>query len=408
MMDRIETTGKGYLRLRRLAYAAYGFYLLGGMTSVILGALMPELLHHYQVDYGTGGRIVFMQAFGFLAGVPLASYLIPRLALPRLLALLAGLVAAAQWALWLLPPLPLVYATVYLNGVGASALETAVAAFIMERLSGRRALFMSRVEVAFGLGAVLLPALASGLIALGVWRQTFGVTGALAVALGSMAAFTRNAGPTGEDLHGARDREPPPPPAFASRRAKGLVLAVFLFMTFLYVGLEGSLNGFLPSLFHVGFHTAADVAALTVTLFWLAMVAGRVAIGWVARHLSYDRYLLISIVVALGALVALSRSRSLGIGFAWVAVLGLGMAAIYSVLMTYANHSFPGRALLITALVTAVAGLGGAVFPALVGHVMDVWRPAAILWGLCAIPALLGLALLAILTLFRYHRSRSV
>lgn len=406
MCDDGEEDGRGEARLRRLAYAAYGFYLLGGMTSVILGALMPELLHHYGVDYGAGGRVVFMQAFGFLAGVPLASYLTPRLALPRLLALFAGVVAVAQWALWCLPPFGLVYAIVYLNGIGASALETAVAAFIMESVTGRRALFMSRMEVSFGLGAVLLPALASGLIAIGWWRDAFSVTGGLAVLLGLLVR-TATAGDTpAGDPRGVRDREPPPPPFFPSRRAKGLVLAIFLFMTFLYVGLEGSLNGFLPSIFHVGFHTAADLAALTVTLFWLAMVAGRIAIAWVARHLSYDRYLVVSIAVALGALVALSRSRSLGFGFVWVAVLGLGMAAIYSVLMTYANHSFPGRALLVTALVTAVAGLGGAVFPALVGHVMDHWPPTAILWGLAAIPALLGLALFTILTLFRYLRAR--
>lgn len=386
--------------MRRFAWAAYGMYALSGTTAVILGAIMPEFLRYYHTSYAVGGRVVFTQAMGFLIGVPLVYHAMTRYHLRHILSAAALCVSLAQVALFLLPPMALVYLFVIFNGIGASALETVVATVVLELLVEQRAIYMSRLEVSFGLGALLLPACASALIALGHWRFSFLLISGLSLALALFwQAIEVPKDPVAASHH--RDAGMTPPPIFPGRLAKIAMLAIFLFMTFIYVGLEGSVNSFMPAIFATGLHTANDVAVLSSSVFWIAMVLGRLAIGWAARHLRYDQYLWISVSLALLVLLAFTAVRHQGAGFVLIFGLGLAMAAIYSVLMVYANHTFPGMTRTITSLVTALAGAGGAVFPALIGYAMDHLAINGVPWCLVGLAACLWLGLLAIRLGFR-------
>jgi FHS family glucose/mannose:H+ symporter-like MFS transporter len=60
--------------------------------------------------------------------------------------------------------------------------------------------------------------------------------------------------------------------------------------------------------------------------------------------------------------------------------MGLGMSAIYSITMVYANHTFPGMERTVTSAITAFAGIGGAMFPFVIGYAMDRYLPSQVLW----------------------------
>lgn len=390
-------------RLRHFAWASYGMYGLSGFSVVLLGAVMPEFLHHYHASYALGGRVVFMQGIGFLMGVPLAAGAMLRFRVQRVLSLGALAVMVAQIVLYLLPPLWLASAVVLLNGVGAATLETVVASVFMDLLVASRAIYMSRLETSFGLGAMLMPSITGGFIALGYWRGAFLIIAVLGLALAifwqMISIPSREAASAGSAHH---DATMTAPPAFPHRIAKGVVLALFLSMTFVYVGLEGSINSFMPSLFISGLGVSASVAVFSSTLFWAGMVIGRLAMHWAARHLRYDHYLWLSITLVLVILLIFTRVRTESPGFGLIFLLGLAMAAIYSMNMVFANHTFFGRTRLITSLVTATAGVGSAVFPALLGYAMDHLAIGGVLWLLFAMGALLFLGLTAITWGFRY------
>ncbi|MXO79965.1 MFS transporter, partial [Paenibacillus sp. OT2-17] len=55
--------------MKRLFALSCAFYLLIGITSVVLGALLPVLLPYYGRGYSDGGLLLFLQFFGFLVGV---------------------------------------------------------------------------------------------------------------------------------------------------------------------------------------------------------------------------------------------------------------------------------------------------------------------------------------------------
>ncbi len=366
--------------MRRFLWASYSMYFLGGISSVYFGAILPELLRYYHTTYTAGGILILLQAIGFIIGVPITTTCMKHVHYRFILSGAAGAVAIAQTCLLFLPPFHVLEAVVILSGVGTSALETAVASYVMELYEGRRAIFMSRLEVSFGLGAFCFPAVASVLIALNGWRFTAMLAGGFALILVfvwqtiSVDLKDSDQDPTQKDavLTAA--------PVFKRKFPKYSVLMLFLLMIFVYVGIEGSLNSFLPSIFVVHLKTTPYIASLSASVFWGAMVCGRLMIGWIVQRVNYERYLFSSIGIGLFFLLMLALSKSSSLSYLIVFGLGLGFSAIYSITMVYANHTFPGMERLVTSSVTAFAGIGSAVFPAIIGYVMDHFLPSQILW----------------------------
>ncbi|WEG14379.1 MFS transporter [Pullulanibacillus sp. KACC 23026] len=382
--------------MKRFLWLAYGMYALGGMTSVFLGAMMPELLSHYGVTYTLGGLLVLLQAIGFIVGVPITSLCMKRYHYRFILTGGALAVAVGQIGILLLPPFYVLGFLIILSGIGAASLETSVASYVMELFEGRRAIYMSRLEVAFGLGALLMPAVVSGLIAVHGWRYSSVWLAGFALVLAYLWQRVSISLDSVQEDDGKRDAYSAAAPVFSHRFAKYSLLLLFLVIIFLYVGIEGSLNSFLPSLFAVNLKVSPDYASLTTTVFWTAMLCGRLAIGWIVSKVSYERYLLGSILIASLFFLLLTQMHRLGLCYLVVFGLGLGMSAIYSITMVYANHTFPGMERLVTSSVTAFAGIGGAVFPFIIGYVMDHLLPNQVVWVMTGFNGILLVVFLAI------------
>jgi MFS transporter, FHS family, glucose/mannose:H+ symporter len=393
--------------LSRFLWASYGMYFLGGITSVYFGAIMPELLSHYHTTYTSGGFLILLQSIGFIVGVPLTASCMKRYHYRFILTGSALAVAIAQIGILWLPHFFWIELLVILNGMGASSLETAVASYVMELFEGRRAIYMSRLEVAFGMGALCMPAIASAFIAVHGWRFCSLLIGGFALVLAIVwKSISVSLQPSvGE---GEMDARTAAPPIFKGRVSKYSVLMLFLLMIFVYVGVEASLNSFLPSIFTVYLDTPPYFATLSSSVFWIAMVCGRLAIGWIVRRVSYERYLLGSISVGIVFLLLLTQFHLPWVSYLTVFGLGMAMSAVYSITMVYANHTFPGMERMVTSAVTAFAGVGGAVFPAVIGYAMDHLLPKQVLWMILAFVVILLLLFLLIDSSLRILRRRYV
>ncbi len=359
--------------MRKYEWASYLMYFLGGMTTVLLGSIMPQLITYYHTSYTMGGVLALLASLGFIAGVPITTFLMNRLSYRFLLALAAGTVAIAQIAISLLLPLPLLGFLIILNGLGAASLETAVASYNMEIFKGRRAIMMSRLEVAFGLGALILPSFASLFIKLGLWSMTPLLIAMIALFLmffwPTIKISTSERQSTSDAVH--VDAKTADPPKFITNRSRYLVLLFFLVSILLYVGVEGSLNTFLPTLFEVGMKTKPYLATISSTIFWGSMVIGRLLISRIVQKIRYEQYILISMLLGAVFFLFIIIAPTLLLAFLAIFGLGISLSAIYSIIMVFANHTFPGKERLVTSSITAFAGIGSAVFPAIIGYAID-------------------------------------
>lgn len=379
--------------MKKFALASYALYLLGGLVITAVGSVLPQLLTHYHVSYTVGGQLVLVGSLGFLIGVPLSSFLLGRFSEMNLLTISALMIALSQIGMLLLPPFEWIIVFNFLNGIGVAALEVVVATLMMEVFIGRRAIVMSYLEVSFGLGALLMPLIASLLISQNSWRYSFFITSILAllmVVVCKMIPFKKETVSTSES--GASDANSEPAPVLAKNQ-RWKILALFSVMIFMYAGVESSMNNFLSSIFIVYLDVIPSQATLSISVFWVAMLIGRVATGWVIRIVTYERYLFGSIGGTIVSLVLFILLKEAVAGYILLAFLGLAMSGIYSITMVYANHTFTGSARIVTSLITGFSGLGGAVFPALIGFTMDASGITSALWYITAFACLYLLAL---------------
>ncbi|MGG0451094.1 MFS transporter [Priestia megaterium] len=379
--------------MKKFALASYALYLLSGLVITAVGSVLPQLLTHYHVSYTVGGQLVLLGSLGFLIGVPLASFLLGRFREMNLLTVSALVIALSQIGMLLLPPFEWIIAFNFLNGIGVAALEVVVATLMMEVFIGRRAIVMSYLEVSFGLGALLMPLVASLLISQNSWWFSFFITSVLAllmVVVCKMISFKKETVSTSES--DASDASSEPAPVLAKNQ-RWKILALFSVMIFMYAGVESSMNNFLSSIFIAYLDVIPSQATLSISVFWVAMLIGRVATGWIIRVVTYERYLFGSIGGTIVSLVLFILLKEAVAGYILLGFLGLAMSGIYSITMVYANHTFTGSARIVTSLITGFSGLGGAVFPALIGFTMDVSGITSALWYITAFACLYLLAL---------------
>ena len=379
--------------MKKFALASYALYLLGGLVITAVGSVLPQLLTHYHVSYTVGGQLVLLGSLGFLIGVPLSSFLLGRFSEMNLLTVSALMIALSQIGMLLLPPFEWIIAFNFLNGIGVAALEVVVATLMMEVFIGRRAIVMSYLEVSFGLGALLMPLVASLLISQNSWRFSFFITSVLAllmVVVCKMIPFKKETVLTSESDSSDANSEPAP---VLAKNQRWKILALFSVMIFMYAGVESSMNNFLSSIFITYLDVIPSQATLSISVFWVAMLMGRVATGWIIRIVTYERYLFGSIGGTIVSLVLFIVLKEAVAGYILLGFLGLAMSGIYSITMVYANHTFTGSARIVTSLITGFSGLGGAIFPALIGFTMDASGITSALWYITAFACLYLLAL---------------
>ncbi|USL44851.1 MFS transporter [Priestia megaterium] len=393
--------------MKKFALASYALYLLGGLVITAVGSVLPQLLTHYHVSYTVGGQLVLLGSLGFLIGVPLSSFLLGRFSEMNLLTIAALMIALSQIGMLLLPPFQWIIVFNFLNGIGVAALEVVVATLMMEVFIGRRAIVMSYLEVSFGLGALLMPLVASLLISQSSWRFSFFITSVLAllmVVVCKVIPFKKETVSTSESDASDASSEPAP---VLSKNQRWKILALFSVMIFMYAGVESSMNNFLSSIFITYLDVIPSQATLSISVFWVAMLIGRVATGWIIRIVTYERYLFGSIGGTIVSLVLFIVLKEAVAGYILLGFLGLAMSGIYSITMVYANHTFTGSARIVTSLITGFSGLGGAIFPALIGFTMDASGITSALWYITAFACLYLLALCIIFFVQRDAKQKS-
>ncbi|MCD1259712.1 MFS transporter [Paenibacillus athensensis] len=358
--------------LKRIVAIGAASYWINGATYVAWGAVLTELLAHYGKSYSSGGLLVFNLFLGFLSGVLSMPLLARRIGSRASISGCYALLAAAALTTALLPPWPVAVTLPFAAGFAFGLTEASVSTFVLLAADRKQADAFSKLEVAYGAGAMMTPLLSSLLIAGGLWRGSFLALGAgtLVIAwLWSRLSF----GPHDARLayRPAEARTMAAAPAWTRRSA--LFFALLLLVFFLYVGLENVLVNFLPSLFRDRLHASTSLSTLTVSFYWLTMVVGRLFAGRLAEKVSYWRYLFIAYAGSLAIVLLWMPMASIGLSFALVLLLGLLMSGMFAIGIIYANAMLPGRTEQTTSLLIAAGGLGGSLLPLATGPAMDRW-----------------------------------
>lgn len=365
-----------------LALFLYALYL--GALSVLL----PFLGASFGLGPAVEGRLFPANFLGFIAGVLACGHLSDRLGRKTVLLLGIGVYAAGLALFGTVTAFAAALAATALVGAGTGAMETVASALAADLYPERRAVVLNGLQIAFGAGAALSPAVAHALLTAGTdWRALYLGLAAATAALFVALLFQRV----------PRLQHPPESLDWAALR-RVLHQPAFLLLCLsqaLYVGAETGFFSWMPTYFQRRLPGGGAWAGLVVTVFWVAMTAGRIVTGALVGRVGLLRLTLwLAAAGAAGSALALFWTTP-WVVLVFVAWTGLCFSGIFGLLLAEAGERFPRVAGTVFGGVVAAGGVGGAVFPWAVGVLAGTglgWRGALALIPLAS--AAIGLLML--------------
>jgi len=353
----VAAKDQGHRNLLILLFA--GFVLIG-IATVIVGPMLPVFIQKWALDDRQAGFFFTVQFTSSMVGVGLSS-------------------ALSAWRGYR-PALILGYA---LTGVGLAALNTnshafalaATASFgcgyglvipgtnlLVAQAGGKRsASLLNLLNFMWGTGAIAcspLVLLALEHMRLPVLLAGLGISGGLMV-LGLVVASFRG------ETHGevAKTSE-------SGTVEVGLAVTMALAaLFFIYVAMETSVGGWAVEFAKRLANKSTGMTTLAQMFFYAGLTSGRAIAPIVLLRLHERRLVLGALVLSTVGTAILMASNTLNMAILGVFLAGLGCASIYPIYIAWLSRWYGARAKRVGGVLFALASLGGAAGPWLVGAV---------------------------------------
>jgi fucose permease len=246
-----------------------------------------------------------------------------------------------------------------LFGCGLGQVLSATNLWVAEVAKARRVAALSILKLMWGMGAIASSPL-------GMLAGRRGATALLlcAVAIGALLTALILAGMNLQPGTTEDDGQPGPTRSENISTRSTVSLAALFFP---YVGSESSVAGWVASLTKRTNPDSGDLWALAPMFFWGALFAGRALVPLVPLRRRERTMLASGLIVAAAGICLLLEARTFASVAICVTAAGLGLAAIYPILVAWLVKAFGERSRRIGAVMFALAGMGGATMPWLVG-----------------------------------------
>jgi FHS family glucose/mannose:H+ symporter-like MFS transporter len=347
---------------RNLLILLFAGFVLTGIATVIVGPMLPVFIQKWSLDDRQAGFFFTVQFTSAMAGVGLSSVL-------------------SAWRGYR-PPLILGYA---LMGAGLAALNAgshgfalaATASFgcgyglvipgtnllVAEAGGKRSASLLNLLNFTWGAGAVAcspLVLLALKNMRLPVLLAGLAICGGLMVLGLILASF-------GGEKHGevAKTSE-------TDRVGTGLAVTITLAaLFFIYVAMETSVGGWAAELAKRLAKGSTEMTTLAPMFFYTGLMSGRAIAPLVLLRLHERRLVLGALVLSAAGTAIVMASSTLRVAVPGVFLAGLGCASIYPIYIAWLSRWYGARAKRVGGILFALASLGGAAGPWLVGFVSN-------------------------------------
>jgi MFS transporter, FHS family, glucose/mannose:H+ symporter len=339
----------------RVLFPVFLYFIAAGIATVMLGPILPALFQHWHIQDAQAGTLFTANFAGQFCGAWFATRNLRASVLYGSAITAAGCIAMA----WV--GFGAAHIALFCMGLGLGAGLTAGNVIAGTAVPASRARLIALLNVTWGLGAITCPVLVRLSAARGIQHFFFATAAFLAVT--SLISFAIPHSPRPAELTEASAspaRQAPPRMPLAL-----LPLFVFGSAIFIYIGVENSLGGWLPS---YAVRTNPSLHASSISLyFWIAELTGRVFVT--ALMTLFGEAALYRICLALLILTQILLCATATISAASVITLtvigALSLAPLYPLIVSFmlartGNHARLGS-------IFATASFGGASLPWLTG-----------------------------------------
>lgn len=343
----------------------WAIFVPTGIINTMLGPMLPLLSARWSLTDVQAGYLFAAQFLGSMCGVALSGKIGPqRGARPTLLLGLA-LMAIGSGTL-LLVTRALGPVAVFAFGTGMGVTIPTVNLLVAALNPGRKSVALNHLNLFWGLGAVICPflvalchrcwqSIAPLLYGTVIWLCACG-TAAIQIDLSVGAGRTET----------EADRN------WSEVRWSNSLLPVLACLFFVYVATEAGVSGWIAS-HAMRTEWRGDLWTIVPAFFWGAMLLGRAVGHYLLQIVSEVQAVRFHLALALfGTAVLIGVPTAFGI-LVGAATAGLGLSTVFPYYIAMLSQGFGAQAAQAGSLLFAMAALGGAAGPFLVGLVSQHW-----------------------------------
>lgn len=345
-----------------LTVAAWSGILIYGYLNAMLGIVLPNLMEKLQMDKAQAGKFFMFSSIGLIVSSVPSGPIMDSFGTKLVVCFGLFLVTASFWALGSISVSKLVYPLAFVLGLGGSMIVAGENTLVALINPGQRAVAANLLNLFFGVGAFIAP-----FVVIPVLKRR-GFSGVLRVSsliAGFVLVFHIRLGfPKAPQTQG-----------FPLARASALLtqprLWLLMLLVLLYVGTEFSIWSWTVTFFTSARAYSQKSASRLISIFALAMIAGRYGDKWVLSAIGPERTVLASVLGTIVCLSAMFHLRGRLVVPIATLLAGLSMAAIFPTAIGLAGQYFP--ALLGTAISLVITGgwIGAILIPPAVGFVAE-------------------------------------
>ena len=330
-------------------WLATGF-ILAGLGTVLLGPILPILLHQWQLTDAQGGVLISAKFLGaFLGGITV---------LPRLrFAILTGCVlcCCGFGAFALCHSLAPAAVALFFGGLGLGQLIASTNILVGRRFRAHAGSALASLNTFWSLGAVLTGILAAALLPRFGMRNPIVSFAALFLVVG-LGGFLNTAHSDSPDA---------PASSSAPTSLPRLIFLKFALFLFLYGGLETCLANWLTTYTLRFTEARLLIGQSALVLLWIALTAGRALSAAILRWMRESTLQRLGLACAAVLIVALCFTGTTVRISVICILLGLSLAPFFpSTFSLLIRNNPPARE---AGAILAVSGLGAALFPWMMG-----------------------------------------
>ena len=335
-------------------------FVINGIVISLIGPVLPMFMARWGLNDSRAGLFSLVQFSASFLGVLVSSSLISAKGFKPAITLGMALLGLG-FALLNAPTFVLALAASGLYGLGYGFATPGTNLWVGESYGARRASALNVMNLAWGAGAISSSPLAMLAMRKSHVSLLLNVVGVLGFAL----ALVLLRMPFGQ---------PPQEEDSSSAEAKGKVagtgVAVLLgILFFVYVGTEIGTSYWAPAHAERATTWVSNAWALAPMFFFAGLLGGRGAAAAILLHLK-------EVTVAVGGLLIAATGESVFLTghsrvtlFGGAFLAGLGLASIFPILIAWLSKWYGTRARKVGGVMFALAALGSALVPPLVGVV---------------------------------------
>ena len=380
-MEQIHTPSTTTGRTLALACAVF---LSAGVTLAGVGPALPLLALHSGQDIAVLGGLFTTISLGIILTQFGAGLVSARFGQRFVLAAGMLLMGSGSIGVTFGRSLATLLAGALLLGIGFGGVLAAGNLLVGQLFPTRSAAALNGVNLFFGVGSMLGPAIA-GLagLRLGTPQTALWVGAGLLLALVPIVLIYAARPPTQAVKQQATEQP--------QQRNTGWMLGLLLLI---YIGTEVGFSGWLTVYLITGSSLAPATAALVVSGFWLALTLGRTLGAVLGLRLTPALLLTNSLLgLLIGAILLVLGVGDRATSIAGVLCLGLSCGPVFPTVLAIVATTARNSAAT-TSLVLAIGNSGGLIIPVLLGVLLARYGPSAAA-GLVLVAALTMLVLCA-------------